>query len=150
MKKITWDNPNKMHFESDFKTFNKQTNLISTGNVIANTQYSNCIRPYGETKNGCFEMKPGQALNFDLQFFDYIPECIRGLLMDRSRTETYILYQFCTWTNGRKDVFGYILTDINHNFITDCIVNCYGKSFWKRWSALNECKKYVTNYKEVA
>ena len=51
MKSRTWDNPNKMHFESDYKLFNKQTNVISRGNVIANTQYSTYIRPYSKIKN---------------------------------------------------------------------------------------------------
>ena len=37
MKQPTWDTPNKMHFNSAFAAFNKQTNLITPGNAYCNT-----------------------------------------------------------------------------------------------------------------
>ena len=43
MKHATWDNPNKMHIDTGYKLFDKQTNVISYGNVYANTQTSSYI-----------------------------------------------------------------------------------------------------------
>lgn len=40
IKKIEWLTPNKMKFESEFKTFNAAADLITTGAVISNVQFS--------------------------------------------------------------------------------------------------------------
>lgn len=143
MKKATWDNPNKMHFESDFKLFNKQTNLITTGNAWCNTQYSSFVRPWNEVKNGGYTGKPGDFLKYDMQGFCNVPEHIRKNLFDKERKESYILYEFFVYQNGRREIIGHVLTDYNDRFIADN-VNCnYGQSYFKRESAINECKKYI-------
>ena len=80
MKKREWENPNKMRFESEFKTFNKQVNLITTGNAICNTQMSMFIRPYKETKCNGFENPEGHLMRWDLQYFSNIPQNIRKIL----------------------------------------------------------------------
>lgn len=145
MKKITWDNSNKMHFESEFKTFNKQTDLITTGNAFCSTQMSMFIRPYKETKCNGFENPEGHLMRYDLQFFTQIPQYIRKILEDKNRQESYILYNFFIRKNGEAEDVGYVVTDSKHNFIAKVICCYYGKSYWKRESAINECIKYICN-----
>ena len=143
MKRAAFDNPNKMHFESTFKTFNKQTNYIGTGNVYANTQTSSYIRAWNDTNNYGYIGKPGEFLKFDLKPFGNIPEKIRTILFDKERSESYILYNFHIWNNGHKENVCWILTDYNHNYISGCISCGYGQSYWKRESVFQECKEYV-------
>ena len=143
MKKATWDSPNKMHFESDFATFNKQTNLITTGNAYCNTQMSSYIRAWSNVKNGAYIGKCGDFLEYDLRSFGYIPPHIEKLLRDKNRTESYILYEFFVWSGKKREVIGYVLTDSLHNFIADSIVCECGCSWQKRRSAIDACKEYI-------
>ena len=143
MKAPTWDNPNKMHMESAYKLFNRQTNCITTGNAWCSTQYSSYIRPWNEVKNYSYIGKPGEFLKYDMQFFHDVPNRIREILYDKERTESYILYEFFVWQNGSRDVIGHVLTDYNHNFITDSIHRSYGQCYYKRVSVIEECEKYI-------
>lgn len=149
MKKPEWDSPWKMHFESDFKTFNKQTSIISTGNVVAPTQYSSFIRPYSEVKNGAYIGKPGDFLRYDMQFFRNVPEYMQKILKDTSRKESYILYEFSVVIDGSREIIGHVLTDYNYHLAAPAAIHCaYGKSWWKRASAVYECIKYITDEEE--
>ena len=145
MKKREWENPNKMRFESEFKTFNKQVNLITTGNAICNTQMSMFIRPYKETKCNGFENPEGHLMRWDLQYFSNIPQNIRKILEDKNRQESYILYRFFIHKNGEIEDVGYVVTDYNHNYVTKSIICYYGSNYQKRESAINECIKYICN-----
>lgn len=145
MKKCTWDNPNKMHFDSAYKTFNRQTNVISTGNVIANTQLSGFIRPWNETECYGATRAPGHLCKYDLQYFRNIPANIERVLYDKNRTDSVILYQFRVWKEKERayEIIGYVLTDRNYKLIDSAVCCEYGCSFWKRASAIEECKKYI-------
>lgn len=143
MKKVTWDNPNKMHMDSGFKLFDKQTNLISTGNVIANTQFSFFIRPYNEVKNGDYVGKPGDFLKFDLQYFKQIPDHIRKILEDRDREHSMILYQFQVFHGQQKEIIGHVLTDYDYRYITHSVSCPYGASFVKREAAIHAAMEYI-------
>ena len=50
MREKEWVNGNKMKIETGHKTFDRQTNIISTGNIIANTLWGFFIRPYTSRK----------------------------------------------------------------------------------------------------
>lgn len=145
MKKCTWDNPNKMHFESEYKTFNRQTNIITTGNVFANTQISNYIRPWNQTECNGAAFPAGHLMNYDLQHYRCIPEEIERVLYDKNRTKSVILYQFRVWNekNHESEPIGYVVTDRDHNLIAYSIICWYGKSYGKRYSAIRECMKYI-------
>lgn len=143
MKSITWDNPNKMRFESAFKTFNQQTNVITPGNCIANTQFSNYIRPWNKVDNYGYIGKPGQFLEFDLQYFHEVPLNIRRILFDRERHESYCLYEFFIHRKGHREIIGHVLTDYAGAYITHHVNYYYGQSYWKREDALQECMKYI-------
>ena len=145
MEKARWDNPNKMHIESGFKTFDKQTTLITTGNVIAPTQTSWFIRPYNEIINGGYEGKPGDFLAYDLKHFvDPIPKRMKDVLLDKARTESYILYKFFVMRKDKTtDVIGYVLTDYHYNYIDHQVMCAYGCNVWKREAAICEAMRYI-------
>ena len=131
-----------------FKRFDVQTNCISTGNVLANTQLSYFIRPYGETKCNGYDFSEGHLMNADLKLFGrhHIPEDIEKLIRDKERKESVILYMFYTRYKGFTDPFCWILTDKNHNHIKSDVV-CYGSNVNKRWNAMLEIRHYITNDK---
>ena len=57
--------------DTGFKRFDKQTNCISKGNVIANTMFGCYIRPYNEVNNYGYVGKAGEFLKYDEI---YLPE----------------------------------------------------------------------------
>lgn len=128
MKKIEWLNNNKMKFESEFKTFNKATNLITTGNVISNTQFSSFISKDWPVKKA-----------FPMCYLKWLPNYIKIEANQRaSRNEKIILY--CLKLNGLP--VAWILTDYNHNLITCCRAGAH--QYAKEISVLNEALKYLT------
>jgi hypothetical protein len=147
MKEIRWDNPNKMHMESGFKLFDKQTNLISTGNVFANTQRSVYIAPWKETKRNYRDWKEGELTKADLKFGGFdgnLPSCIKRIVYDQNRTGKIILYAFRVFKNGIEDVVGYVVTDDNYNYIEHCITNAWtNASYSKREMAIREAMSYI-------
>ena len=134
MKKYEWINGNKMKFESGFATFDKQTNYISKGAVISNTQYSSYIR--------------GDEFKFyDLELFHNLPNFIRNIL-NQINYQT-ILYEFShtsyhedyyTGKTKHKLIDGYVLTTTDGHLISKWVT---GKTF-KSELAVNEAIKYIT------
>ena len=144
MKKHTWDNPNKMHFESPHKTFNRQTQCISTGNVIANTQYSNYIRPYGETECNGFTNPPGHLQDWDLTkniVASTLPGQIREEIRQLTRENGGIVYNFHHWKGDRRIDNGIVLTARDHKLVKIWYLN----PSWKAQAAIGEAVKYITN-----
>ena len=133
MKKYEWINGNKMKFESGFKTFDKQTNYISKGAVISNTQYSSYIR--------------GNEFKFyDLELFHNLPNFIRDIL-NQINYQT-ILYEFShisyhedyyTGKSKHKIIDGYVLTTTDGHLISKWVL---GKTI-KSELAVNEAVKYI-------
>ena len=134
----------KQIINSDYKLFNNQTNYISYGNVIANTQYSSFIRPYGQTACNNHNFSEGELMRSDLKYFRNIPASIKNKLYAKDRKESYILYEFFVYRNGNKDIIGYVLTDNNHNLITYEVLESYN-NYNKRLSAILETLPYITN-----
>lgn len=129
---------------SGWKEFDKQTNCISTGNVISNTQYSSFVRPWKDTKCNGHDFPEGQLMNFDLQFFSGIPQSIDEYLRDEKREDSVILYKFSTYKDGRNNPFCWVLTDRNYKLIKYRVIVGYGENSTKRFSAANEVMKYIT------
>lgn len=142
-KKHEWITPNRMKFESDYRTFDRQVDYISSGNVISNVQHSSIIRPYSDTNGGV--CKPGAGRKFDIDNMSHtrrIPSHIREWL-DAHPEEKVWLYDFHLRNTNRKtgDSVCWILTDYDH---TKVITGSIG---W-RWSAkrdavMSEVTKYV-------
>ena len=150
MKKIVWETPNKMHFESAYRTFNKQVDVISTGNVFAYTQLSLFIRPYKETECNGFTRKPGELMEFDLQSFKHLPAAVKEIVCDKEREDSIILYEFRTWKDGQKDVFAYVITDYDYNYITSCVLLSPGQNYMKRNDALLKILPYICTEESIA
>lgn len=129
-RKAVFDNPNKMRFQSDHKTFNKLTNLISTGNVIANTQTSFFIRANKKERD------------FDIKTFpDYknVPWHIKKAIEDDNRTESVILYKF----HIKGNPVCWVLTDSNYKLIESALAGRGGRK--KEQSVLLEVLRFIAD-----
>lgn len=136
----------KMLVTTGFKTFDKQTNYIGTGNVMANTQYSSFIRPWSETECNGFIRPCGELMYYDMKpFSEYrIPIPIRDIIEDKERKESVILYLFFIRRNHQLEPLCWVLTDYHHNLLKKYVWN------WtvKRETAMLEIIKYITNEKQ--
>lgn len=130
---------NKMIINSDFKEFNKQTNLITSGNVIANTMWGNYIRPWNETINPVGQVVPeGHLFNFDLQYFS-ISRAMREYI--KSLNREIVLYEIFIYRGQRKDIIGWLIED-NGRIIDITVANSIG-NYRKRFSALETVKNII-------
>ena len=60
----------RMLVDTGYKTFDKQTNDLTDGNAITNTQYSNYIRAYNQTTTPVGEtVAEGTLQKYDLKYF---------------------------------------------------------------------------------
>ena len=143
LKKIRWENPNKIMMQSGFKTFDSQTSVISTGNVYACTQISHYIRPWSETKNGSYVGKEGEFLKFDLQDVVLPTKEFENIVLDKSRKTSVIWYKFRTWKGMEERPFLYVLTDADNRYLTHAIVCNSGQQIEKRVSACREILPYI-------
>lgn len=133
----------KQIINTGFKTFDRQTNIISTGNVMASTQYSSYIRPWSETECNGLTRPCGELMNYDMKPFSgyRIPIPITDIIEDKERKESVILYVFFIWKKHQLEPLCWVLTDYNHNLLKKYVCN------WtqKRMNAMNEIVKYVAN-----
>lgn len=141
MKTVEWATPNRMKFDSDHKTFNRQVSMIGKGNVWGNTQHSSFIRPSNETScNGRVNEK-GHLQRYDLKVFYKI--------MDRSHVDTAsllvdkhnggILYAFFHYNGSQRVYDGGILTTRDYRLIRRFYVGSY-----KQQSIVDEAINYLT------
>ncbi len=142
--------------DTGWKTFDRQTNCISTGNMIANTQLSLYIRPYRETECNGNAFKPGELLEADLKAFGYRPpDDVMDILRDKGREKSVILYMFSTseWVGnivGRRMrvPFLWVVTDYDHGLIRCHVVHRGGARMCKRYNATREILRYITEEKK--
>lgn len=143
MKKVVFVNPNKMLMESGHKTFDRQTNLITKGNVISNTQISGYIRPYNQTECNGRTVKKGELQDFDLRKFGRLPYYVEEMVRTCAKDKTVILYMFFHRNAyNEKVVHGYIITNTNYNVIDIFVTGTRRKSR----DVIQECKLYVCDW----
>lgn len=113
-KQLVFRNPNRVLIHTGHKTFDSQCDLLSTGNVMSNVQFSSFIRPVSETECNGFTFDRGHLFNVDIKAFrPDLPSWIENWL--RSLDTKVILYQIRHWSGrDRKHVHGYIVTDTEH------------------------------------
>lgn len=140
--------------DTGWKEFDRQTNCITTGNAVCNTQISSFIRPYSDTKCNGFTFKPGELLEADLKPFKKydIPDRILGRLDGTDREDDLILYMFFTMKRGstKVDPFLWVVTTPGPaclKLVEYAVVHEFGTSLVKRWDAKNEILKYITGDK---
>jgi hypothetical protein len=121
VKKIEWRDPNHMKIETGHKTFDRQADLISTGNVIGHVQYSSYIRPYNETECNGLKFEKGHLRAFDLQWWIKTlrtPERVLNYVLSATTDKSVILYQFHHHGRlGRTIVDGHVVTTADHKLL---------------------------------
>jgi hypothetical protein len=96
-------------------TFDRQTNVIGTGNITANTQFGKCVRAYNTPANPIGQpCKPGEMMDFDLHGFN-LPSHVRKAIEAAGKNRNLCLYEFFNDRDGHKVVHGHVLTlDFDH------------------------------------
>ncbi len=147
MKTITWDNPNKQHFESAHKTFNRQVDCIMKGNVIGKTQISWYIRSYNELECNGRINEPGHLQNYDLDMFKragyHIPTQILNKIRELGTNQKFILYNFHHWNDDKRISDGWVLTTADYGNET-LILIVFDNSNWRAQDAVYATIKYIT------
>jgi len=127
LKQIEWKNPNKMEISTGHKTFDRQTNILSPGNIIANTLTGLHIRAYND--DGGRNLRPGELQDYDLRLFYALPYRAREIIREHLRNRSGWLYELYSYCNERRRIIhGYILTDYVHNLIRTFITGPTSKS----------------------
>lgn len=114
MKKKVWATPNRMLIETGHATFDRQTNVIGTGNIIANTQSAFFVR--GELCVKCWGPKvyqPGELRDYDLGNWPKMPSSVRIAIvrMTRGQQDSIWVSEFFHYNGRRRITHGYIITD---------------------------------------
>ena len=79
-KKLEWDyEKDRQIIESEHKTWNQSTLVVSTGNIISPGFWGRCVRAYNETECNGRDWELGHLQNFDLggAMFDNVPEYVK-------------------------------------------------------------------------
>lgn len=127
--KHNWDSPIYLasviadtELTTEFKTFNKQTNCISDGNISANTMAGQYIRPRNRPDSAG---KIGGQYTFDIQSITSRlrdPALTRWLqqtldALPACETETVAVYIFFTHTGKTRNVIGALVVDAARNLL---------------------------------
>lgn len=147
-KKITFDHPNKMHFESAHKTFNEQTTYLNVGACIASTQYSDYIRPFTETACNGIVNKEGHLQAFDLQPFQswHIPYAVIQDVRNLTKEIGGILYAFFHYNGTQRILDGCVFTDEAYHHVRTWYVN----NHWRSIDAVDKATEYIVEMPEVS
>lgn len=147
-KKLWHRGGNRMIIDTGHKTFDRQCDCISTGNVWGDVQHSSFIRAFDETECNGFSNSPGHLQDFDLKYFiesvPNIPVRVLKEIKEATKTISGILYQFRHFTgpswNRCKIVHGYVLTDEKYKVIKKWQTNGGHKS----WRVLEAVLPYMS------
>jgi len=120
MKKKVWVTPDRMLMQTGHATFDRQTNVISTGNIIANTQNAFYVR--GELCVKCWGPKayqPGELRDFDLGNWPKMPLSVRRAIvrMTTGRQDSIWASEFFHYNSHRCIIHGYIVTTSDHQLL---------------------------------
>lgn len=139
-----WRNPNRMLFESGYRTFDREVDYISDGNVISNVQLSTFVRKVSDLNDYPQGIKPGDCRRHDLDRFRHrpggIPPVIREYVKARPEEEFWL---YCWHFPGVRSEYGasvaWLLTD---KAMTKSLVRACGRQR-KAHLVLREAEKYV-------
>lgn len=143
-------NPNKMSINTGHKTFDRQTNLITHGNVIANTQYSSHIHSFNTTAKPLppWDRDDGYFQDFDCENFkDAIvtPGRIIRLAKDfANQFDGIYLYAFFHIHKKERIIHGFVFTkSSNDDFIDYQVTN--HRSWERSRLILRTVVPYISN-----
>ena len=130
-----------------YKTFDKQTNDLTDGNAITNTQYSNYIRAYNNTINPVGETVPeGTLQKYDLKYFniDKMANSFICWLESVTENEPIILYEYFIYKNGYKNIIGWLVQEPKTRKIIGLKTCKYSSiRFENKQKVLDFCKKLL-------
>lgn len=148
MEKLTWLNGNKARIETGHKTFDRQCETLSTGNIWGTCLNGGYIRPRSELECNGRVNPEGHLQDFDLNSFKGLPERIRRFCA--AQFQSVILYELRHWGKKlpygerRKVIHAYIVTlghEGDHKLLQIFMV----KNGQKSWNIANWCKDYISN-----
>ena len=142
MKKTQWVSGNHMLFESECKIFNKQCDLVSTGNVWGRVQFSQYIRPTNETTCNGATFEPGELRNYDLKpfYLGQFPSVRKAVMEYANAGREIILYKFRHFNGESETVHGFVITDTNYQLLKKFVTG----PTYKSMSVIEEAIKYIT------
>ena len=141
MKKIEWANPNKMVINTGHKTFDRQCCVVSTGNVIAPTQYSCYVRAQNNTECNGFQFPAGHLRDGDLKNMDDMPSYVRKYVLSQTEVDKAIVYQFFHYASGKNIIHGYVVTDSAHKLLRKFVIGPTCKSY----SVIDTVTEYIAD-----
>jgi len=148
MKKIEWENCDKMKIDTSHKTFDRQTNIISTGNIIANTLLGWHVRPFTEVKIGFGQpdRPPGYLRDFDLRGFSRMPSRVRELVKELTQEQSVWVYRLFHYdSNDRRITHGWVVTRSwpGQERGYDILLKVYTGPTYKSEYVVNEASEYL-------
>jgi len=153
LKKVEWVNGNHMKIETGHKTFDRQCDSISTGNVMGDAQFSWFIRSWWDEGEGLMDYpenkrEPGRLFQFDIKAFEQLPLPVyrkMEAVAKEKGSKSHILYEFRHFNAHEKHVHGYVITDEDYNHVYHFVVGGLNKGY----SVIYECMKYVCTKKSL-
>lgn len=113
--KFEYKKNGNMLVETNYELFNKQTNYLGTGSVVANTQMSSYIRASYDVKYDYPKMpdaKIGEFQNFDLKPFKELNEWNKITIKEfADEYDGAILYWFFYCSSNQRITIGYLITN---------------------------------------
>lgn len=114
LEKLPYDKRGNHVIRTGHKGFDKQTRVISPGQVVGQTQYSNVIRPYNLKLWGEEPAEPGRLQEWDFHLFPTLDPFVRAFTANNTKTQPAILYMFRVARRGQRVPtmldLGYVVT----------------------------------------
>ena len=151
MKQPKFINDNQIKINTGHKTFDLQTNLIASGNIIANTQYSKHIRSKNETGWFPHNRPEGFLQQWDCDNYQQAmntPKYILTIAKEHAdRFDGIYLYTFFHVYKNKRMIHGYVFTQSNtDNFIQYLQHGMYGTVRYERsLKILKTVIPYISN-----
>ncbi len=142
MQRAQWRTPDHQAFSSGHLTFDRQVDLIITGNVIGAVQRSSYIRPVIETECNNRPFPQGQLRDFDLGGWNDVcmPASVRAYARQATETQQAILYAFFHWRGRERIVHGWVITSSDHRLLRSFVTG----PTYKSDLVIQESLKYVS------
>jgi hypothetical protein len=142
MQQVKWRTPDRQAFSSGHLTFDRQVDLIITGNVIGAVQRSSYIRPVIETECNNRQFPQGQLRDFDLGGWNDVrmPASVRTYVRQATETQLIILYAFFHWRGRARIVHGWVVTSPGHHLLRSFVTG----PTYKSDMVIQESLKYVS------
>lgn len=112
MKRLDFNTLNTGH-----KTFDKQTDCLSVGNVFSQTQVSGFIRGFNNVDCNGFDWKQGELQASDLKYKKDYPKQVIDFIKKEAIDKDVIIYKYRHFNGKTEIIHGYIITDTQCNLL---------------------------------